>query len=568
MKRLRWLFLSALFLCHGHAAAEGLRVRLWSQHSPVSVQLTAAPKLELRRCTSCALVPGDEFRIVARGNAVAAGALRGSRLLAKGSYTLTVEGHAVQLCWPLEITAQAGLLHLTAELPIEDYVAAVLAGEAGNMRSPEALKAMAVVARSYAVHFRGRHSAQGFDVCDSTHCQIMRPSQLSDRVRAAAEATQGELLWFRGTTVAAYYHKDCGGSTEQSGEDLLGTAPAVPYLTQHSDPWCQRRGGSGWQSRLHKAEIAEALRAAGIRTPRKIEHIAIIERSSSGRVRRLRLDGQLAATVDEAVFYRAIGMSLGWNSIRSDLYEIEDQGESVVLRGRGEGHGVGLCQAGAETMGEEGHGYAEILAFYYPHTSLGVTAQGLSWTKMSGDRFDLMTAMPEKDRSAIGLAAKALREAEERSGLRLEQVITLRVYPTVAAFRDATGEPGWVAASTRGTTIRLQPLENLQRTRSLASVLRHEFLHLLVESRARSGTPLWLREGLVLWLNGDRMELPATRMSEAEIERQLEAPASQQQLRSAYAAAEQRVAKLSHHYGGPAVIGWLSSGLPPGLTAR
>jgi stage II sporulation protein D len=219
-------------------------------------------------------------------------------------------------------------------------------------------------------------------------------------------------------------------------------------------------------------------------------------------------------------------------------------------------------------MGEEGHSYADILAFYYPHTHLGVTAQGHSWTKLSGERLELMTATPEKDRGMMGLAAESLRQAEERSGMRLEQMVALRVYPTVAAFRDATGEPGWVAASTRGTTIRLQPLENLQRTRSLASVLRHEFLHLLVESRARSGTPLWLREGLVLWLNGDRGASSATRMSDTGIERELQAPASQKQLRVAYAAAEQRVAMLARRYGEPAVIGWLSSGLPPALTAR
>ena len=568
MRRAGLLVSLAVLLSSGQATAEALRVRLWSQHPPGEAQLTAAPKLELRRCFACALQPGGGFRIVAHGNQVETRGVRGARILAKGSYTLTVDGHAVQLSWPLEITAHAGTLNLAAELPLEDYVAAVIGGEAGNMRSTEALKAMAVVARTYALHFRGRHAAQGFDLCDSTHCQIMRPSQISDRTRAAAESTQGELLWFEGVTAATYYHKDCGGSTEQSGEDLLAVARSLPYLTQHADPWCQRRGGSRWQATLRKSNIAEALRSAGVRGPRVIEHIVVAERSSAGRVRKLRLAGEPAVSVDEETFYRAVGQGLGWNSIRSALYEIEDRGDSVTLRGRGEGHGVGLCQAGAEAMGEEGHSYTDILAFYYPHTHLGVTAQGLSWTKLSGERFELMTATPEKDRSMIGLAARTLREAEDRSGLRLEQTVTLRVYPTVAAFRDATGEPGWVAASTRGTTIRLQPLENLQRTRSLASVLRHEFLHLLVESRARGGTPLWLREGLVLWLNGDRTALTSARMSDAEIERELEAPASQQQLRGAYGAAEQRVANLTHRYGESTVIGWLSSGLPSAFAAR
>jgi len=59
------------------------------------------------------------------------------------------------------------------------------------------------------------------------------------------------------------------------------------------------------------------------------------------------------------------------------------------------------------------------------------------------------------------------------------------VYPTIAIYRDATGAPGWVAASTLGNVIRLQPISTLQRTHALDSTLRHEFLHLLIESQAR-----------------------------------------------------------------------------------
>ncbi|MDR3762699.1 MAG: SpoIID/LytB domain-containing protein [Acidobacteriota bacterium] len=567
MKRLGCWLMAVLLAGCAPAVAQGLRVRLWSQHPPAAAQLTAAPTLELRRCAGCAVTTGGEFRAVARGNTVEAGTLRGARLLVRGRYTLTVEGHAVPLAGELEITAREGALQLTVELPLEEYVAAVLASEAGTMRSAEALKAMAVVARTYAVHFRGRHAAGGYDLCDSTHCQVMRPSLVAEKFREAAQATQGELLWHRGTTAAAYYHKDCGGTAERSGEELLGPGAAVEYLTQHGDPFCQRHGGFTWQSTLRKADVAGALRAAGIRAPKTVNAIAVIERTGSGRVRRLQVRGEFTAVVDEESFHRAMGMSLGWSSVRSALYEIQDQGERVVLHGRGEGHGVGLCQNGAEQMGEEGHGYTEILAFYYPHTRLGVTAQGLPWSRMKGERFDLMTTDPERDSRAMRLGETALREAEEHSGVRLEERVTLRIYPTVAAFRDATGEPGWVAASTSGNTIRLQPLETLQRTRTLNVVLRHEFLHLLVDSRARTGAPRWLREGLVLWLSGERAE-GEERMSAAAIERALTAPRSQPELRAAYAAANARVARLAGRYGKAAVMSWLSMGVPVGVDAN
>src|SRR5207244_2165783 len=76
----------------------------------------------------------------------------------------------------------------------------------------------------------------------------------------------------------------------------------------------------------------------------------------------------------------------------------------------------------------------------------------------------------------------------------------IKVFPTVAAFRDATGEPGWVAASARAAVLRIQPVAALRSRGSLESTLRHEILHALIESRARPGLPIWFREGLVEYL--------------------------------------------------------------------
>src|SRR5260370_17887053 len=105
-------------------------------------------------------------------------------------------------------------LKTTRGLPLEEYVAAVLAGESLGFRSAQSLAAMAVAARTYAVRFQGRHHAEGFDFCDTTHCQDIHLSAITDRLRQAAELTEGELLWFQGSPAATFYSKDCGGSTE------------------------------------------------------------------------------------------------------------------------------------------------------------------------------------------------------------------------------------------------------------------------------------------------------------------------------------------------------------------
>src|SRR6185437_16466179 len=75
----------------------------------------------------------------------------------------------------------------------------------------------------------------------------------------------------------------------------------------------------------------------------------------------------------------------------------------------------------------------------------------------------------------------------------------LRVYPTLDAYRNSTGQPGWIAAFTHGRSISLQPLSVLRSKSALQSTLRHELVHLLLESRARPDTPLWFREGVALY---------------------------------------------------------------------
>src|SRR6516164_7607315 len=144
-------------------------------------------------------------------------------------------------------------------------------------------------------------------------------------------------------------------------------------------------------------------------------------------------------------------------------YDVRVEGDRVVFHGRGSGHGVGLCQVGAEVMGEEGRSYRQILTFYYPGTRLGVSAQGIPWQQLSSQDVVLFTTRPEHDRPLLPLAARMMHEAEEKTDLEFNSSAKLRVYATVAAFRDATGDPGWVAASTRGHTIRLQPADILQK---------------------------------------------------------------------------------------------------------
>src|SRR5262249_51337675 len=139
-------------------------------------------------------------------------------------------------------------------------------------------------------------------------------------------------------------------------------------------------------------------------------------------------------------------------------------------------------------------------------------------------------------------------------------------FATLDEYRNTTGQPGWIAAYTRGHVISLQPLAGLKQRSILESTLRHELIHVLVESRARAGTPLWFREGLVLYLADSEQSFQPIKMTETEVESTLQNAGSQESLQRAYAAARTRVARLVQQNGRDTVLLWLSSGLPD--TAR
>jgi stage II sporulation protein D len=264
-----------------YAEPQTVRVRLFSVERPSEIRLVTAN--------------GETIEIEAR-------TLR-APLRTHGPVSIyrgTSEPVAVD--YPLEVSAPDHNLVIVAELPMEDYVAAVLAGEAAGFRSEASLKAMAVAIRTYAAHFLNRHESEGFNFCDTTHCQDLRITAVTRRLQEAAAATRNEVLEYDGQTIAAYYHEDCGGITEPRG----------PYLQQIRDAFCVR-DPTRWATELTLSELRKAVDVADA------DQLDIVERTPSGRAQRLRLRGTMTKTMDAEAFRLAVGRTLGWNRIRSDL---------------------------------------------------------------------------------------------------------------------------------------------------------------------------------------------------------------------------------------------------------
>ena len=203
-------------------------------------------KFTLRTCSDCAsLAFGEPAMLRADGNALTLTAsdkkLNAARILLASPVTLAAHGESVTLHDPVAIAARAGVLVIVVTLPVESYVERVVASESGAADSAESLKALAIVVRSFALH--EKHGHADYDLCDSTHCQLLHWGGNGERgaqAHAATLATASETLWFHGQRALAYFGKDCGGRTASPAE-IWPHAKAISYLPSQPDRFCTRR---------------------------------------------------------------------------------------------------------------------------------------------------------------------------------------------------------------------------------------------------------------------------------------------------------------------------------------
>jgi SpoIID/LytB domain protein len=262
----------------------------------------------------------------------------------------------------LGVSARGGVRVDT--LPIEDYVARVLAGEGQPRAAAAAQQALAVAARTYALANLNRHRAEGFDLCDTTHCQVVRPSTPVTR-RAALESA-GHTLLAAGAPASVFYSALCGGRPERASEVWPG---AVDYSEPPpEDDACREE--PPWSHEITAAQLERALRAAGRRGSR-LRELRIVQQNATGRVTRLRAEGFTPAEISGQDFRMAVGRVLGWQHVRSTQFDLRRTAAGYRFTGRGYGHGVGLCVIGAGHRAARGESVDEILRFYYPGLDVG-----------------------------------------------------------------------------------------------------------------------------------------------------------------------------------------------------
>jgi len=264
---------------------------------------------------------------------------------------------------------QAGYLLPVVTEEFEQYCAEVVASELPAGMPLEAMKAQAVVCRSYATFYRtqGRHS--GYDFCDTTHCQYWKgadTSRAGKQAQEAAEATNGEVLTLAGQVVPGFFCGCCAGTTA-TPELIWGTSPVAGAYSQVSCPHPPAAQFASWSRRVSWADLC---RRAGV-DPAKV-HLATLEvgeaTPAGGYVRTVLMNG---TPIPAERFRSLIAAGWGWSTIPGLAFTLRREGDDLIIEGRGSGHGIGLCQAGAVDLARRKKDYRTILSHYFPNLSVG-----------------------------------------------------------------------------------------------------------------------------------------------------------------------------------------------------
>jgi stage II sporulation protein D len=278
---------------------------------------------------------------------------------------------AARLMAPRQVTVRSG--GRVAVVGIEAYtLAAALAEVFPIGESPAAVakifEVQAVLARSYAASHMGRHRADGYDLCDSSHCQLYDPARLrvsrfTAQARAAVERTTGMILSYGQRPAEALFHADCGGYTAAS-DAIWGGAP-VPYLRAQPHA-CRSANHRAWSFTIQRDELRAVLnRDARSRVGAKLTGLEVRRRDVSGRASELVLAGDEPRTVRGEDLRAVLNRQLGDKTIQSTRFSIRTLGTAYTFQGTGFGHGVGLCQIGAAAHARQGASVKEIFETYY-----------------------------------------------------------------------------------------------------------------------------------------------------------------------------------------------------------
>lgn len=250
-------------------------------------------------------------------------------------------------------------LYLVNDLPLEQYVAGVVKAEIGSDWAAEAMKAQAVIVRTYVLSQVERAKRSEYHVTSSVLHQVFRGKTGDKDILDAVEKTRGEILTWEGRPIVAFYHSTTDGMTEVP-EEVFGQS--FPYLKSVSSSG-RLSPFSLWTRTMELSEIASALQIN-----EKILSLTVTSRTSTGRVGNVTVT--TAYSGDHVYSGNDFRRQVGWKKVPSTDFNVSIHKGTATIKGKGFGHGVGLSQWSALEMALDGKTYREILEHFYPGAQL------------------------------------------------------------------------------------------------------------------------------------------------------------------------------------------------------
>ena len=253
-------------------------------------------------------------------------------------------------------------------LTIDEYLKGVLPKEMNVKWGIEALKAQAVISRTYTLANLGRHKAQSFDLCNTTDCQVYGGIEgESEQTNKAVDETKGEVVLYNGKYAQTVFHANCGGHTEDPQYVWSWKQPTPEYLKGVKCDYCADAPYTKWETSIDSSLISKKLKTAGFDAG-DIKSIKIKGVTDAGSAKELEIAGSKSTVVMNAYKFRLAVDAWQIKSVAFD--SITSSNGKFVFKGKGWGHRVGLCQWGAKGMADKNKNYKEILKFYYPGTQI------------------------------------------------------------------------------------------------------------------------------------------------------------------------------------------------------
>jgi stage II sporulation protein D len=259
-------------------------------------------------------------------------------------------------------------LNIINELSIEDYLKGVLPKEVNPSWDIEALKAQAVISRSYVIKNLQRHSCDDFNVCSTVHCQVYGGASVeNEKCNKAIADTEGQVVIFKDEIAQTVFHASCGGYTEDPKYVWVWKQETPDYLKGRKDKYCSESPHNKWSCTLSEVTIRKRLINAGY---------------NIGEIKNISLSGNTSGHAKEFVIIKhntgklklnayKFRLAVDSNLIKSAMIKnINKKGINFIFTGKGWGHRIGLCQCGAKVMAEKGFSYKDILKYYYPKTKI------------------------------------------------------------------------------------------------------------------------------------------------------------------------------------------------------